>query len=224
MIWNLISKAKDLFYNNKTSGLSATDVQGAIDELDGVLDTRNVKTYTNPAQLGLTFDSTLDEIFSAMPQYSQLVTLTPQGKDLGGTLPDANTAIIIVTKGNSERATASWTKCSTALTYINSCYKSAWTGWEKVANQSDLDKKMNKSGGETTGQMQFIRTLGVTKESYSQAGVSIIAPTDENSSTRAGIGFTNQGKNGAYLYLDIDGKLKYIDNTGNIKVITTTAG
>lgn len=33
MILNLISKAKDLFYSNKNSGLSATNVQGAIDEL-----------------------------------------------------------------------------------------------------------------------------------------------------------------------------------------------
>lgn len=39
MILNLIAKAKDLFYNNASSGMSATNVQGAIDELNTDLTT-----------------------------------------------------------------------------------------------------------------------------------------------------------------------------------------
>lgn len=41
MILNLITKAKELFFNNKASGLSATNVQGAIDEVKAGLDTTN---------------------------------------------------------------------------------------------------------------------------------------------------------------------------------------
>lgn len=37
MIFNLISKAKELFYNNKDSGLSADNTQDAIDELNNML-------------------------------------------------------------------------------------------------------------------------------------------------------------------------------------------
>ena len=37
MIWNLIRKAKELFFDNSESGLEATDVQGAIDEVNNKL-------------------------------------------------------------------------------------------------------------------------------------------------------------------------------------------
>lgn len=43
MIFNLISKAKDLFYNNKKSGLSANNTQDAIDELSGEVDGKATK-------------------------------------------------------------------------------------------------------------------------------------------------------------------------------------
>lgn len=48
MIFNLITKAKDLFYNNKTSGLSATNVQDAIDEINNSLvkKSNQIKTVT----------------------------------------------------------------------------------------------------------------------------------------------------------------------------------
>ena len=39
MIFNLITKAKDLFYSNKNSGLNATNTQDAIDELNDNLTT-----------------------------------------------------------------------------------------------------------------------------------------------------------------------------------------
>lgn len=143
MIWNLISKAKDLFYNNKTSGLSATDVQGAIDELDGVLDTRNLKTYTNVTQLGLTLDNTLDEIFDALPSGSQLVTMIQQGKNLGGTLPNSDTSELVVTKGNSERATAVLTSYVISARRINRCYGGVWTGWKILVTQDELDSRLD---------------------------------------------------------------------------------
>lgn len=133
MIWNLISKAKDLFYNNKTSGLSATNVQDAIDELDATLDIRSLKTYTNVTQLGLTLDNTLDEIFSAMPSLSQLVTIISQGKNLGGSLPNTNTSELIVTKGNHERAIAVLTQYAKGTRSINHCYGGAWKGWKTLA-------------------------------------------------------------------------------------------
>lgn len=41
MIFNLIKRAKELFFDNSKSGLEATDVQGAIDEVNNKL----VKTY-----------------------------------------------------------------------------------------------------------------------------------------------------------------------------------
>ena len=304
------------------------------DEIDAIIDSitsvRNLKTYTSVVQLGLTQDNTLDEIFSAMSQYSQLVALIAQGKSLSGTLPNSNTAELVITKGNAERGVAILTQYQNGVVRKNNCYGGTWQGWEtiisqseldeitairnvqtysslsqlglsfdntikevmralpinseliqntsatennftanlpngaeagevrfckggasqrgfvefksyaydrvyvnrfydnvfkgwrKVSEQSDLDKKMNISGGETTGQMQFVRNLGATNVSYSQAGVSMIAPTNESPESRAGIGFTNEGSNGAYLYLDIDGKLKFIDDQGVIKVITTT--
>ena len=186
------------------------------------LATKNLITYTNVTQLGLTLDNTLDEIFSAMPSLSQLVVLIQQGKTLGGSLPNSNTAELIVTKGNHERGIAVRTQYANGSRQINHCYGGEWKGWETLATKTELDTKMPKSGGETTGQMQFIRNLGVTNVSYSQAGVSMIAPTNESASARAGIGFTNEGSNGAYLYLDTDGKLKYMNDAGEKYIITAT--
>lgn len=50
MILNLIAQARELLFDNKNSGLSATDVQGAIDEINSNL---NIKTGTfSPYNLG----------------------------------------------------------------------------------------------------------------------------------------------------------------------------
>lgn len=51
MIFNLIKRAKELFYNNSKSGLEATDVQGAIDEVNNKL------TYsTDEQEIGVWVD------------------------------------------------------------------------------------------------------------------------------------------------------------------------
>lgn len=59
MIFNLITKAKDLFYNNSTSKLSAKNVQAAIDELKSKNDEVNTnlsqKAPTNHASTGLEY-------------------------------------------------------------------------------------------------------------------------------------------------------------------------
>ena len=45
------------------------------------------------------------------------------------------------------------------------------------------------------------------------------AETHINPNARAGYGFHNHGSNGIFLYLDIDGTLKYIDVGGVIHQI-----
>ena len=96
-------------------------------------DTRNLKTYTSVTQLGLTTDNTLDDIFSAMPQYSQLMIVIPSGKNLGGSLPNTKTAELIVTKTNNERAVAVRTQYESGARQINHCYGKEWTGWKTLA-------------------------------------------------------------------------------------------
>lgn len=122
----------------------------ALEEFEGV---RNLKTYTNVTQLGLTQDNTLTEIFNAMPSLSQLVTLISQGKSLGGSLPNSNTAELIVTKGNHERAIAVLTQYANGVRRINHCYGGEWKGWETdvlSSNMTDFIKTMEVTGPSTT--------------------------------------------------------------------------
>lgn len=132
---------------------------------------------------------------------------------LNGKVTNSFTASRVLISDSNGKAAASSSITTTELGYLDGVTS-------KI--QTQLNKKMPISGGETTGQMQFIRNLGVTNVSYSQAGVSMIAPTNESASARAGIGFTNEGSNGVYLYLDTDGDFKFMSDQSVNKIISAS--
>lgn len=74
----------------------------------------------------------------------------------------------------------------------------------------------------------FTDTLVVISEKSLQSNNYITgqfvsnAETQINPNARAGYGFHNHGNNGVFLYLDIDGALKYIDVGGVIHQIQAT--
>lgn len=86
---------------------------------------------------------------------------------------------------------------------------------------------LNKAGDTSTGNFRFNSPSQIIIESdqglaalaYSTAKLSLIAP---NTSARPGIGFTNPGTNGVFLFLDTDNKMKFIDGGGAVHIITSS--
>lgn len=61
-----------------------------------------------------------------------------------------------------------------------------------------------------TGQQYVITYAGIDDRAYLNMQFVSEAPWKENNSTRAGYGFHNSGSNGGALYLDTDGRLKFV--------------
>lgn len=73
-----------------------------------------------------------------------------------------------------------------------------------------------------SGEHKFTKGILINGTSYNDTPLQLKANYNLNPNMRAGISFENVGTNAVSLYLDIDGKLKYINNSGNIYTITTT--
>lgn len=80
---------------------------------------------------------------------------------------------------------------------------------------------LNKVGDATPVGARFLfdSSIGINAASWQYAGLLMSADYNINPSTRAGIGFVNQGANAGYLYLSTDNRLFFIDNSGNVNRI-----
>lgn len=87
---------------------------------------------------------------------------------------------------------------------------------------SNLGNKAGLAANSYNGQQIITAASGVGGSSYLSAQVSIHAPYDTNPAARAMIGFENKGRNGGALYLEDDGRLKWISHDGTEKVIDWT--
>lgn len=84
-----------------------------------------------------------------------------------------------------------------------------WTPWEQMLTTSDLRNTV-----------KFSKPSGITSNAYSNAMIYLEAPYRTNDSTRACIGFNNESNNAGTLYLDIDGRLKFMNHMGEKYTLT----
>ena len=81
-------------------------------------------------------------------------------------------------------------------------------------------RNTNKAGyGNNTyvGRQYVITETGIDGRAYLNMQFVSEAPWANNHAARAGYGFHNSGMNGGALYLDTDGRLKFIaSDTGNV--------
>jgi hypothetical protein len=90
------------------------------------------------------------------------------------------------------------------------------------ANASDLESKAGLGTNSYDGVQSIIYPSGIGNTSYTNAQVLSRAPYSQNPGVRAMYGFENVGSNAGALYLDTDGRLKWIAHDGNTKVIDWT--
>ncbi len=75
---------------------------------------------------------------------------------------------------------------------------------------TNLSSKAGYEKNVYTGQQYVITYAGIDDRAYLNMQFVSEAPWKENNSTRAGYGFHNSGSNGGALYLDTDGRLKFV--------------
>ena len=79
-------------------------------------------------------------------------------------------------------------------------------------------RNTNKAGlGDNTyrGKQHVIAYAGIDDRAYLNMQFVSEAPWSENNAVRAGYGFHNAGINGGAIYLDIDGRLKFVASDTN---------
>ncbi|MEY8357088.1 hypothetical protein AALB39_27605 [Lachnospiraceae bacterium 54-53] len=87
---------------------------------------------------------------------------------------------------------------------------------------ANLNNKASLGTNGYSGRQIINAASGVGNQSYLSAQVSIRAPYDINQAARAMIGFENKDRNAGALYLEDDGRLKWISHEGVVKVIDWT--
>lgn len=132
-------------YDNSTSGLNAESVQGAIDELDTMLDTHThsasdvgaMPVYTTLEQLGLSSDTNTTTICEAMSSYSRLVL--EANNTMVTDLPTGYANIEIVRLSNSRSmARCEATGTLTPKTWFGCWHiSSGWSGWQRVYDEGN---------------------------------------------------------------------------------------
>ena len=86
----------------------------------------------------------------------------------------------------------------------------------------NLQNKANLNGANIfTDTLLVVSEKSLQSNNYFTGQFVSNAETQINPNARAGYGFHNHGNNGIFLYLDIDGTLKYINNMGGIYQIQT---
>ena len=81
-----------------------------------------------------------------------------------------------------------------------------------TAVSDEIAKKAGKTGNTYTGTQVVRKYVGIAASTFKTA--HFVARNGNNASSRASYGFENEGVNGGTLYLDTDGRLKFVDNTG----------
>ena len=136
MILNLITKAKDLFYNNSTSKLSAKNVQAAIDELKS----KNDEVNTNLTNHKTSSDHddryyTEAEIDNKLSQKSK-VTVQAQ------TLTGNGGNWILVSNSGKKLITAQMVRDDTSF-YVTGINKQSATGVYTLIFNENIEKDSN---------------------------------------------------------------------------------
>ena len=75
---------------------------------------------------------------------------------------------------------------------------------------TNLSSKAGYGDNTYRGKQHVITYAGIDDRAYLNMQFVSEAPWKENNSTRAGYGFHNSGSNGGALYLDTDGRLKFV--------------
>ena len=89
---------------------------------------------------------------------------------------------------------------------------------EFCLNNHTNGRNTNKAGygnNRYTGKQYVVTYAGINDRAYLNMQFVSEAPWSENNATRAGYGFHNSGANGGAIYLDIDGRLKFIASDTN---------
>jgi hypothetical protein len=120
-----------------------------------------------------------------------------------------------------------WGINSTVLTYANSPY--AYGLASPVCTQANSPyayglnyPPLNKNGDTSGATTWFNKPNGVAASSYTTPPLGVACNHNTNPGARPGISFHMMGVVGIYLYLDTDGKLRFIDNGGGVHTIQST--
>ena len=81
---------------------------------------------------------------------------------------------------------------------------------EPSGHYTNLSGKAGYGDNTFRGKQHVITYAGIGDRAYLNMQFVSEAPWSENNATRAGYGFHNAGANGGAIYLDIDGRLKFI--------------
>lgn len=142
----------------ETQKVDLTEVNDAIAAVEAE---RNLITYTNLAQIGMSTNNTLDEVIVALPLNSILdVSVATMTNNLTNSLPVQSAGRLIVTRqGNEARGVAIYTRYADGITWMNPYYNSAFVGWDLptartlaglTATIDDLNLAGNYHGTDTT--------------------------------------------------------------------------
>lgn len=108
---------------------------------DGLGDWVNNRAYYSLAQLGMTTNNTLEEVYAAMPSQSQCHVFVNNNTNAFQTsMPNTNSAEITIYTGSSARGYVIFRETVTGKIWINNRYDSTFQGWKKVTLDSDLDE------------------------------------------------------------------------------------
>lgn len=109
---------------------------------------------------------------------------------------------------------------------VNFVYKTSAGGTGYSSVRALAEDKLPKAGGTVTGKLTTQQVenstgyaVGVNSNSYSTAPFVASAPYSSNTGSRAGYGFHNHGNNGTFLYLQTDGTLHHVNNSGQDRKI-----
>jgi len=80
---------------------------------------------------------------------------------------------------------------------------------------TNLSSKAGYGDNTYRGKQHVITYAGIGDRAYLNMQFVSEAPWSENNATRAGYGFHNSGSNGGALYLDTDGRLKFVASDTN---------
>ena len=95
---------------------------------------------------------------------------------------------------------------------------------EQNSNLSELsgslaDKSGLNAANRYTKPQAIFCNNGISANAYNNSPLQIVSTYNNANWSRAQIAFHNAGANAAILYLDVDGRLKICDNSGNIHVL-----
>ena len=109
---------------------------------------------------------------------------------------------------------------------VNFVYKTSAGGTGYSSVRALAEDKLPKAGGTVTGKLTTQQVenstgyaVGANSNSYSTAPFVASAPYSTNTGSRAGYGFHNHGNNGTFLYLQTDGTLHHVNNSGQDRKI-----